>query len=205
MPARASASRLAELASSSSRSSVARAAQEGPLRRGTRGRPPAARRPRRRPAAAARRCAGCSSSRAIPAAWTGPLPPNATSVKSRGSRPRWTGHGLDRPDHARVGQLVAAVGGRRSIDRPSGSATSRREDAPRRASASIGIAPSSSPVGIEVAEHEVGVGHGRLRRRPCRSRPDRAGAGAVRTDLAERRRDRARRCCRRRRRPRRGR
>ena len=120
-----------------------------------------------RPAAPARR--GCrvraapgparcrDRARASPAC-SGPAPPKATSVKPRGSCPRSTETTRmapamlrgDRDDAARRldGRGPSSVGQAR--DRPLGQRRGRRP-----------CAPPSSCVGLEPAEHDVGVGHGR--------------------------------------------
>ena len=127
---------------------------------------------------------------------TGPAPPNATSASSRGSTPCSTVTTRTARSIAASTTRDDAVG---RVDRPRVSAARRgRVDVER-------AEPGERGVGRDAAEHEIGVGHRRLRRRRVRSRPgpgsapgalgpddqraagveprDRAAAGADRVDV----------------------
>ena len=110
--------------------------------------------------------------------------------------------GPQRPHHPRVGDAVDALGGLRAGPCPAARRCGRgwRGGRPRRRS---GPRPSASWPGADVAEHDVGVGDGRLRCRRGRSRPARARRRRCAARRAGRPPGRGRRCCRRRRRPRR--
>ena len=95
-------------------------------------------------------------------ACTGPAPPNANSGRPRGSLPRSIGVHARGAGHALVDELVDAPGrlARRSC--PSGSAMrvcDRRVARPRRSSC---MPAAEEERRVEVAEHQVGVGDGRL-------------------------------------------
>ena len=99
-----------------------------------------------------------SSASASPAACTGPLPPNATSVKSRGSRPRSI-------ETERIARCMAAFAIRWM---PSAASSSEGRAARRRAlGAPLGarrVEPQLAAdeiAGVEIAEDEVGVRHRR--------------------------------------------
>ena len=120
---------------------------------------------------------GIASSRASATACSGPAPPNANSAKSRGSWPRASDHHADRARHAVVGDAHDRRRGRRVgveaerladlvFDRAARSRVHRHR---------IGRPPSRL-CRVQPAEHEVGVGDGRLARRRGRSR---SGPGAA--------------------------
>ena len=113
----------------------------------------------------------CRASRARSQACTGPEPPKASSVKSRGSRPRST-------VTARMARTMLALTTSRmpsaasSTWRPSGFADVTRDRCPRRLD--VERQRAAAEHGRQQAEHDIGVGHRRLRRRRGRSRPGRA-------------------------------
>ena len=150
-----------------------------------------------RRARSARGRAGCPSASASSAAWSGPAPPNGTSVKSRGSRPRLTV--TTRIERAmlllQIATMPRAASSRdrpsRSAKRPTAASCSRPRRAPRHRRGRTSLA--------EPSEHHVRVGDRGLRRRldrrpPARARRrrsgDRRGAGRPRRPMRSTRRRR---------------
>ena len=115
----------------------------------------------------ARRCRARRPARRHAAA---PPPPSGSSVKRRGSMPLPDRHEADAFGHLRVEDAVDAE--RRLLDREAERAGDRRARSPSRASSGFSLQRAAGEiVGVEIAEHDRGVGDGRLRRRRGRSRP----------------------------------
>ena len=143
------------------------------------------------------------SRRRPPRACSGPAPPKAMSAKLARVEPAVDRDQPDRVGHVLVGDVARPRARLLGASSPRRVAERRRARA-RAASRSSAIAPAEEVRRVEPAEHEVGVGHGRLGRRrgrrrrargrrpalrgPTCSRPprvdpgDRAAAGADRRD-----------------------
>ena len=117
--------------------------------------------PTPRPRAAGRSTARMPSASAIAHACNGPAPPNATSASSRGSTPRST-------VTARTACSIAAS---TTATTPAASTPARAERVARRVDDRAGRARETSRSIVDATEHEVGVGHRRLRYRRVRSTP----------------------------------
>ena len=123
---------------------------------------------------------GIASSRASGEPCIGPAPPNGTSVRRRGSWPRST-------ETTRMPRAIVALATRRMPEaasirsRPSGSAM-RVTIACVAASASSVSSPPSLRIAAEAAEHEIGVGDGRLRAAAAVAGGTRHRLGAARAD-----------------------
>ena len=98
------------------------------------------------------------SSSASAHAWSGPAPPNATSAKSRGSRPCST-------ETTRSARIISAF-------TTSITASGSRSPSARRGGRAVELDAAGKRRG-QPTEEEVRVGHGRARRRHARSRPGR--------------------------------
>ena len=122
---------------------------------------------------------GMPSARATSAPCSGPAPPNATSAKPRGSSPFCTVRELIA--FAMLALTIVRMPSAAS-SRPRPSCSARPADGAPRGS---GVEPHRAAekiFGIEPAEHEIGVGHGRLGAAPAIGGRARVGAGAARAD-----------------------
>ena len=144
---------------------------------------------------------GMEISRAMATACSGPAPPNA--IMRRVARVD-AAIDRDRPHrkrHGAVGDGGDAERGRHRIEAEP-VAESLRIAASRGARSSVMLAAEKARV-VEPAEHEIGIGHGRLVAAAAVAGRPRIGAGAARPDMQAAARRRTRRSSRRRRRPRR--
>ncbi len=110
----------------------------------------------------------------------GVAPPKAQSVKSRGSRPRSISTERSAPIML-VSTIRAIASAVASTSWPSCSAT--RATAARAAATSSCIAAAEEIVGVDPAQHEVGIGHRRLAAAAAVAGGAGLGAGALRADL----------------------
>ena len=139
-----------------------------------------------RPGRAGTSTSGMPSSRASATACSGPAPPKANSVKSRGSRPRASDTMRMAPAMCVLPSRITAAAAS-STSMPSGSASFcaehlahlRHRHRPRH---------GEQPLGVEPAQHQVGVGDGGLG--AAAAVADGAGLGArrLRPDLQHARR-----------------
>ena len=142
------------------------------------------------PARAGTMTAVMPSASASSHACNGPAPPNATSARPRGSTPRSTVTVRNRLLHRRV---------RPRRRRPRRSTPRRAERGARRVDVEE-AEPGKRGVGWDAAEHEIGIGDGRLVAAAPVARRARHRTGALRDRRRARRRDRCGRSSRRRRR-----
>ena len=130
-------------------------------------------------------CAGTITMRAMPSssaraqACSGPPPPNATSVKSRGSRPRSTVTMRSTLAIASSTSVTMPAAVASTVNRERAAPASRRRHAAR--AASIANAAAEQVMRIEPAEHDVRVGDGRAIRLAV-ARRARVGTRRERTD-----------------------
>ncbi len=110
-----------------------------------------------------------SSSRATSAACRPAAPPKLSSANLSRIDAAAQRHQADAVGHLQIDHAVDAGGGSRSRD--SSSASAMRSTAASDAARSSGRCAAHEGGGIEIAEHDIGVGDGGSLRRHCRSRP----------------------------------
>src|SRR5579883_1683613 len=114
------------------------------------------------------------SSRATAVAWSGPAPPSGTSVNLRGSKPwRMETRRMPSATWAFITRWMPSAAGATSM--PSGWAI-------RRALGTQPEAAAREVVGIDIAEHDRGVGHRRLLAAAVVAGRAGLGAGGLRPD-----------------------
>ena len=126
------------------------------------------------------------SSRAQALPWTGPAPPKGMSTNSLRIEPAIDRDQLHLVGHVLVGRLDDGVGG--NLRRLGRLRAQRLSDCLQRRDRRLrleGDLAAEEIVGIEAAEDEIGVGHGRLRAALAVADRPGIGAGAARSDLEQ--------------------